>query len=180
MTDKRLEPVELTGRWTGISQCWEQLGRYPIIADLRQTGDNIRGELYDQMRSRSDYFGNSVVILGEQIPIDIRRKFEQLIRRFGTETVPNSRLPDMSEIQGTITRSQLRFTKTYRGLETTWTAGEEQVGTFPRDGHKVQYSGEFDRDRMRITGRWVITQWGLPGRFLPQQARGSFEFYREP
>lgn len=99
MTDDELEPVELTGRWVGISHRWEKFERYPIIADLRQTGDNIRGEMYDQMRSRSDYFGNSVVILGEQIPIDTRRKLEQVIKQFGTETVPNSRLPVISEIR---------------------------------------------------------------------------------
>ena len=180
MTDDELEPVELTGRWVGISHRWEKFERYPIIADLRQTGDNIRGEMYDQMRSRSDYFGNSVVILGEQIPIDTRRKLEQVIKQFGTETVPNSRLPVISEIRGTITGSQVRFTKNYRGLETTWTAGEKQVGSFRRDRHKIQYSGDFDRDRRCIVGTWIIRRTGQLGRFLPQQPRGSFELYREP
>ena len=178
MTDDGFESFDVTGRWVGFSHRWENPRRYPIIADLRQTGDNIRGEMYDQMRGRSDYFGNSVVILGEQIPIDSRRKLEQVIRRFSTEAVPNSRLPVISEIQGTITGSQVRFTKTYRGLETRWTVGEKQVGTFRRDGHKIQYSGDFDRDRECIVGTWVITQRAQLGRFQPQQARGSFELYR--
>ncbi len=179
MTDDGREPVEMTGRWVGFSHRWEKLGRHPIVADIRQTGNKISGEMYDQMSDRSDYFGNSVVLVAEQIPIDIRRKFERVIRRFGAETIPNSHLPDISEIQGTITGSQVRITKTYRGLETTWTAGEKQVGTFRRDGHKIQYSGDFNRDRTCIVGTWIIRQTGQLGRFLPQQARGSFELYRK-
>jgi hypothetical protein len=180
MTDDGREPVDVTGRWVGLSYGWEKPGRYPIIADLRQFGDRITGEMYDQMRDRSDNLGNSVVILGEQIPFDIRRKFEQVIGRFGTETVPNSRLPDMSEIQGKIAGSHVQFTKTYQGLETTWTLGEKQVGTFRRNGHKVRYSGDLNRDRTCIAGTWVMLQRALTGGFLPQQAWRSFELYREP
>jgi hypothetical protein len=61
MTDDRLEPVEVMGRWVGFSDRWQKLGRSPIIADLRQTGIKIAGEMYDQMRDRSDYLENSVV-----------------------------------------------------------------------------------------------------------------------
>ena len=150
MTDDGFEPVDVTGRWVGVSHAWEKPERYPIIADLRQTGDRITGEMYDQMRDRSDYFGTSVVVLGMQLPNEIKRNFEQVIRRFGTEMVPNSAPPDMSEIQGKITGSQVQFTKTYQGLEITSTAVEKQIGIFRREGHKVLYSGEFNRDRMSI------------------------------
>ncbi len=141
--------------------------------DLRQTGDNIRGELYDQMRSRSDYFGNSVVILGEQIPIDIRRKFEQLIRRFGTETVPNSRLPDTSDLRGTITGSQVRFTKTYRGLETTDCRASRDL---PARWARCSILREF---RSRPCGSQKVIMSGTArSEPSPQQARVSLEKYR--
>jgi hypothetical protein len=178
MSDDGLEPIDVTGRWVGFSQCWEKPGRYPIVADLRQTGDRITGEIYDQLRDRADYFGNSVLIFGMQIPNDIRRNFEQVIRRFGTETVPNFHLPDRSEVEGKVTGSQVRFTKTYRGLKTTWTVGEKEGGSFRREGHQVQYSGEFDRDRMCIVGSWGITQGRLLNRLLTPQARGGFELNR--
>jgi hypothetical protein len=180
MTDNRLEPVDVTGRWVGFWYGWEKPGRYPIIAVLRQTGNMITGEWYDQIRERADHFDRIAEILETQMPNEVSRAFERVFRRFGTGTVRIRRLPDMSEIEGKITGSQVRFTKTYPGLESTWIAREAEVGTFRRDGHKVQYSGEFDRDRTRITGRWVITQWGLPGRgVVPKQGRGSFELYRK-
>ena len=172
MTDDGLEPVELTGRWVGFYRHrWEQLGTYPIVADLTQIGDRITGEMYDQLTDRSDYLDDFVEVIGKDIAYETRRSFEQVIRQFGTETVRNSRLPDTSDIQGKITGSQVKFTKTYRGaMEITLTVGEKQIGSFRRDGHQVHYSGYLDRDCMCITGRWIIRQWGLIGRFLPPQA----------
>jgi hypothetical protein len=181
MTDDGLEPVELTGRWVGFYRHrWEQLGTYPIIADLCQTGDTITGEMYDQITERSDYLDDFVEILGEQIPTDTRRRFEQPIRQFGTETVRKSRLPDTSDIQGTLKGCQVQFTKTYRGtMEIILTVDENPVSSVRRDGHQVQYSGKFDRDRMCITGRWTISHMGLLGRLLPPHAWGSFELYKK-
>ena len=181
MADHGLEPVDLTGRWVGYYRHrWEQLGTYPIIADLSQTGERITGEMYDQITDRSDYLDDYVEILGEQLPQDTRREFQQAIRRFGSETMRNWRLPDTADIQGKLVGSHVRFTKTYRGvMEITLTVGDRRVGSFRRDGHEVQYSGHLDRDRMCITGRWSIRQLGLLGRFLPPQAWGSFELYRK-
>ena len=181
MTDDGLEPVEVTGRWVGFYRHrWEQLGTYPIIAVLCQNGDKITGEMYDQITNRSQYLDDFVEVIGKDIAYESRRRFEQVIGRFGTETVRNSRLPDTSDIQGKITGSHVQFTKTYRGaLEITLTVGEEQVGSFRRDGHQVHYSGHLDRDRMFIAGGWIIRQRGLLGRFLPPQGRGSFELYKK-
>jgi hypothetical protein len=176
-----LAPVEVTGRWVGFYRHrWEQLGTYPIVADLRQAGGKIMGEMYDQITDRSDYLDDYVEVIGEDIAYETRRRFEQVIRRFGTETVRNSRLPDTSDIQGKITGSQVQFTKSYRGaMEITWPVDEKTVASARRDGHKVQYSGYLDRDRMCITGRWVIKQRGLFGWALPPAAWGSFELYKK-
>ena len=92
----------------------------------------------------------------------------------------NYRLPDKSDIRGKITGNHVRFTKSYRGAtEFTWTVQEQTVATSRRDGHKVQYSGHLDRDRMCITGRWVIKKSGLLGWISPPEGWGSFELYRK-
>ena len=96
MTDDGLEPVDVTGRWVGFWYGWEKPGRYPIVADLRQTGNMITGKMYDQIRERSDHFDKIAEILEKQMPNDVRRRFEQAFRRFGTGTVRISRLPDVS------------------------------------------------------------------------------------
>ena len=181
MTDDGLELVDLTGRWVGFYRHrWEQLGTYPIIADLSQTGDKITGEMYDQITERSDFVDDFVEVIGKDIASETRRRLEQTVRRFGTETVRNSRLPDTSDVQGRIKGSQVHFTKTYRGaMEVTWTVEERTVAAFRRDGHKVQYSGHLDRDRMCITGRWIIRQRGLFGWVLPPEGWGSFELYKK-
>jgi hypothetical protein len=181
MINDVLEPVEMTGRWVGFYRHrWEQLGTYPIVAEIQQTGNKITGEMYDQITERSDYLNDYVEVLGTDISYETRRQMQQMISQFGTDTVRNSRLPETSDIQGKITGSQVQFTKTYRGaMELTWTVAEKPVAFVRRDGHQVQYTGDFDRDRMCIVGGWVIRQWGLLGRFLPPQARGSFELYRK-
>ena len=60
-----------------------------------------------------------------------------------------------------------------------WTVHGNEVGSVQRDGHQVQYSGTLDRETMCIEGEWIIRHRGLFGRFLPAQARGSFELYRK-
>ena len=181
MTNDGLEPVEMTGRWVGFYRHrWEQFGTYPIVAELRQTGVKITGEMYDQITDQSTYLDDLVALTGEDIPYETRRSFEQMIRQFGTETAVKCRLPDTSDIKGKFTGNHVRFTKSYRGAtEYTWTVGKEQVGSLRQDGHQVHYSGQLDRDRMCITGRWIIRQRGLLGRFLPPQGWGSFELYRK-
>jgi hypothetical protein len=181
MTDDGLEPVDLTGRWVGFYRHrWEQLGTYPIVAELQRTGNNITGEMYDQFTERSDYFDDFVAVIGKEIAYESRRKMQQMIWRLGANTVRNSRLPDTSDILGKITGSRIQFTKSYRGaMEIIWTLEGNPVASVRRDGHNVQYSGQLDRDRMCITGRWTIRQRRLLGWALPPEAWGSFELYRK-
>ncbi|MGP0064665.1 MAG: hypothetical protein ACLQGP_13840 [Isosphaeraceae bacterium] len=181
MIDDGIEPVEVTGRWVGFYRHrWEQLGTFPIIAEIVRTGDKIAGEMYDQITERSDNLDNLVEIVREDKTPEDRRRLQQAIGRLGAGTVWNYRLPDTSDIQGKIKGSQVRFTKTYRGtVEFFVTVGEEPVRTFRRDRHQVQYSGQLDRDRMCIVGRWVIRNRGLFGWALPPAAWGMFELYKK-
>ena len=181
MTDDGLGQVDVTGRWIGFYRHrWEQLGTYPIIADLRHSGGKFTGDMYDQITDRSDYLDSLLEVYGNDVPIEVKHSLTTIIRQFGTETVLTSRLPDRSDIQGRITGCQVQFTKSYRGAtEYTWTVGEEQVGSSRQKGHQVHYSGQLDRDRMCITGKWIIRQMGLLGRFLPPLAWGSFELYKK-
>ena len=114
MTDDGLEPVNVTGRWVGFYRHrWEQLGTYPIVADIQQTGEKITGEMYDQMTDGSDYLDSLLEVCGQEITIEAKHNLTTMIRQFGTETVMDSRLPEISDIQGRITGSRVKFTKTY-------------------------------------------------------------------
>jgi hypothetical protein len=181
MTDDGLEPVDLTGRWVGFYRHrWKQLGSYPIIANLSQTGGRITGEMYDQILDRSEYLNSLREICGKDISFEQRLSLGNMIRRFGSETVVNVRLPDTSDILGRITGSHVQFTKAYRGiLNASWTVGEKQVLSFKRYGHKVHYSGHLDLEPMCIAGRWMITYGRILGWILPPQDWGSFELYRK-
>ena len=107
MSDYGLELVDLTGRWVGFYRHrWEQLGTYPIVADLCQTGTNITGEMYDQITDRSDYLDEFVELIGKDIAHEARRRLQQVVKRFGNETVRNARLPETSDIKGSIKGSQ--------------------------------------------------------------------------
>jgi hypothetical protein len=181
MMDDGLEPVAMTGRWVGFYRHrWEQLGTYPIVADLSQTGDNLAGEMFDQVTNRSDYFDEFLEVIGENVSVEKRFRLQQMLTRFGKETVRNSRLPDTSDIRGKIKGSRVQFTKTYRGkYEVTWTVHGKEMGSVRRDGHQVHYCGNLDRETMCIEGAWIIRRTGLFGRFLPPKSRGSFELYRK-
>ncbi len=181
MTDDGLEPVEVTGRWVGFYRHrWEQLGTFPIIAELQQVGKTITGEMYDQITERSAYLDDYVELLGKDISDATRRRAQQMISRFGKETVRSSRLPETADIRGTITGSEVQFTKTYRGaMEIYWTVKEKPLAVVRRDRHKVQYSGHLDRDRACITGRWTVRRRGLLGWILPPEGWGNFELYQK-
>jgi len=181
MADDGLELVDVTGRWVGFYRHrWEELGIYPIIADLSQTGNRITGEMYDQITDRSNYLDSLLDICGRDISSEARWGLVTMIRRFGTETIRNSRLPDTSDIQGRIAGDRVEFTKAYRGaMEITCTVGEHEVSSFRREGHKVQYLGRLDLERRCIAGRWVIRYPGFLGWILPPQSWGSFELYKK-
>lgn len=183
MTDDGLEPVEVTGRWVGF-YCYrsEHLGLFPIVAEIRQTGCRLTGEMYDQITDISDLLERIMEAFQQDITAARRRKLEKVIDKFGKETVGvTTRLPDTSDLDGKINGSVLQFRKTYRGsTDWTWSANGKEIASVKWRRHTVQYSGHLDRDSMCIEGEWIIRKRGLLGRFLPPQARGSFELYRKP
>lgn len=182
MIDDGLEPVELTGRWVGFYRYRsEQLVMFPIVAEIRQTGCRITGEMYDQITDSSDFLERLVKRYEEDTTEASRRTLEAVIEQFGKETVSvTSRLPDSADLDGRITGSVVQFTKTYRGsTDWTWSVKGKEVATVKWQQHTVHYSGDFHRDSMCIDGQWIIRQRGLLGRFLPPLARGGFELYRK-
>ena len=158
MTDEGLGPVELTSRWVGFYRHrWEQLGTYPIVANLVQTGKKIKGEMYDQITDRSDYLTDMVEIFGKNISAERQHELRVWIRLFGQESVRHSHLPDTSDIKGRIRGNRVEFKKTYRGAwEVTCTTLESQVSYSRREKHKVHYAGHLDVERMCLAGRWLI------------------------
>ncbi len=101
MSDEGHEPVEVAGRWVGFYRHrWEQLGTYPIIADLCQTINKITGEMYDQVTDRSDYLDSLLEVYGNEVAIEVKHSLTTMIRQFGTETVLEYRPPDTSDIRG--------------------------------------------------------------------------------
>jgi hypothetical protein len=178
-----LEPVDVTGRWVGFySYRSDHLGLFPIVAEIRQTGYRITGEMYDQITDVSELLDRLVEGFRKDLTEARRRRLEKVIEQFGKETVAvTTRLPDTSDLDGRITRNVVQFTKTYRGsTDWTWSAKGKEIAAVKWRRHKVQYSGHLYRDSMCIEGEWIIKHRGLLGRFLPPQARGSFELYRKP
>ena len=181
MPDDGLEPVDITGRWVGFyRQRREQLDTFPIVAEIEQTGNSITGEMYDQITERSDDFVEFVKLIDKSITNESRRRLEAMISHFGPASVRNSRLPDTSDLEGTVRGTQVEFTKVYRGAwEVTWTVEGNPVASARREGHTVRYSGQLDPDGVCIAGKWTISQRGLFGWFLPPEAWGFFELYRK-
>ena len=92
----------------------------------------------------------------------------------------STHLPDTSDIDGKITGSFVKFTKTYRGsYEVDWKIRDRVVASAKRPRHKVHYSGHLDPEKMVIAGEWVIRRRGLLSWFLPPLNRGSFELYNK-
>ena len=182
MADDGLGPIDVTGRWLGFYRYRsEQMGAFPITADIRQEGSRISGEMYDQITDQSEFLDTLIETRREDVSRLGRLNLEAMIRRFGDrEIVVNSRLPDTSDLEGTITGDRVEFTKAYRGLyEVKWSIGGTEIGSREFEGHKVHYSGLLDREKRFIAGEWVIRWRGLLGPFLPPRARGTFELYQK-
>jgi hypothetical protein len=180
MTDDGLEPAEVTGRWVGFYRYRsEQLGVFPIVAQINQSGDRITGEMYDQITDISDSLERILEAHQEDMTQGRRRKLERVIKQFGTDSVVvASRLPDTSDLEGRITGSLVEFTKTYRGSnDVTWIVKGKEIAGLQRRRHRVYYSGHLDRESKCISGEWSIRLRGLLGRFLPPLSRGGFELY---
>lgn len=182
MADDWLDAVNMTGRWVGFYRYRsEELGFFPITAEIRQEGNRITGEMYDQITELSDRLDRKLELMGDDIPPALRARLQRNMAQLGTgEIVMNSRLPDTSDIEGMIDGGLVRFTKSYRGSHTyNWSVGGRIIGAGERPHHRVYYSGRFDGEGRSIAGEWLIRMTGLLGRFLPPSARGGFELYKK-
>jgi hypothetical protein len=114
MPDDGLEPVDITGRWVGFyRQRWEGPATFPIVAEIEQTANSITGEMYDQITEQSDDFVEFVKSIDKSITDESRRRLEAMISQIGPKSVRNSRLPDTSDLEGTVRGTQVEFTKSY-------------------------------------------------------------------
>ena len=182
MAEDGLGPIDVTGRWVGFYRHRsEWLGAFPITAEVRQEGDRITGEMYDQITDRSELLDTIIQAHRDDLSPGRILQLEAAIRRFGDGAVTvHSRLPHTSDIEGTVAGGLVEFRKTYRGaLEVEWSVGGRGIGSARREGHEVRYSGHLDREKGIIAGAWAIPRRGLLGRFLPPEGRGTFELYRK-
>ena len=81
MSDYGLELVDLTGRWVGFyhGSEWEQLGTFPIVADLVQTGRKITGEMFDQITAKSNYLDDLLEVYREDLSDRVRQNWVNAI-----------------------------------------------------------------------------------------------------
>ncbi len=182
MIDDGLGSVVMTGRWVGFYRHRsESQGAFPIIAEIRQEGNRITGEMYDQITDRSNFLEELLEWGREDLSSFHRLRIERTISQLGTGTVVvNSRLPDTSDLDGKITGDRVEFAKTYRGSwEFNWSVGGIELGSKERKRHQVHYCGHIDREKGFIAGEWTIWRPGLLGRILPAQGRGTFELYQK-
>ena len=112
MSDEGLGPVDVTGRWVGFYRHrWEELGIYPIVADLEHSGSQLTGTMYDQVTDRWESVEHFLDMAGEDIATETRQRLQQMMSRFGPEIVWNARLPDTSDIRGKVAGSHVRLTR---------------------------------------------------------------------
>ncbi len=182
IVDEGLGPINVTGRWVGFYRhTSERLGTFPITAEIRQAGDRIMGQMYDQITDRSELLDLIAQAGREDISLGKKLRLKAVIRRIGVgEVTVTFRLPETSDIAGAVVGDLVTFTKSYLGAyQVRWDVRGREVGSLTRGGHRVHYSGRLDREGGCIAGGWAIRRRGLLGRFLPPEARGRFELYRK-
>jgi hypothetical protein len=173
---------DLTGRWLGFYRYRsEEMGLFPITAEIRQEGSRIAGEMYDQVTERTGLLERLLELCREDITPWQRSKLERAMAQVGTREIEvRTHLPDAADLKGRIAGDRVEFTKAYRGpVGVYWFVGGTPVGSGERERHCVHYSGQLDSERGMIAGHWTIRRPGLLGRFLPPQARGTFELYKK-
>jgi hypothetical protein len=182
MADDEFELVDVTGRWTGFYRyIFEGMPPFPIVAEIIQTGSQLSGEMYDQITDTSDTLERYLETRRAEIPVTLAWRVEETIRQLGNKTmVVSTRLPDTSDIEGTIHGDQVEFTKFYRGtVRYQSTIDGELFKVREVTGHRVHYSGRLDGEAGHIAGRWIIRWRGLFSRLLPPKGWGSFELYKK-
>jgi hypothetical protein len=182
MAEDDFQDSAVTGRWTGFYRLpITRTDSFPLVAEIRQSGGRISGEMYDQVTDHSDDFRKVLAARGREIPLGLRLQINLLVLLNGSRSVGyRIRLPDTSDLQGTVRGERVKFTKVYRGtsLSETLVDGEVLSGQ-EKTGHRVHYSGHQDLVQGCITGRWSIRMRGIFGLILPPVVGGSFELYKK-
>ncbi|HEU5117577.1 MAG TPA: hypothetical protein VFT74_13110 [Isosphaeraceae bacterium] len=174
--------ADLTGRWVGFYRHrFENLGAFPLTADLQHEDTRLFGEMYDQITDRSEFLDSILEAYGEQISDVERRRIERLVHRFQEHRVEYiSHLPEASKIEGRVLGERVDFLKTYQGaheVRVLVDGKENRSWRWPQ--HKVLYAGRLDVERSCLEGRWTIRRPGFFGRLLAPMNWGSFELYRK-
>ena len=115
MANERFGSTELTGRWTGFYRYnSEGIRPFPIVAEIVQDGSRL-GEMYDQITEVTETLERILEMRRAEIPLMRTLKLEETIRLLGSRTMlVTYRLPDTSDIEGTLHGDQVAFTKCYR------------------------------------------------------------------
>jgi hypothetical protein len=182
MADEAFGSTDMTGRWTGFYRYRsEALGVWPIVAEIRQEGSRVFGEMYDQVTDYSESLENILETRRDQLSVLQRWKIEQTLTLIGARSmVVSFRLPDTSDIEGTVRGVQVKFTKRYRGTVVHKSTVEgKDVGLREKTDHRVKYSGQLDPVQWMISGRWLIGRRGMFGWLLPPSGWGTFELYKK-
>ena len=178
MADEKFGSADLTGRWTGFYRyISEGMPPFPIVAEISQDGNRLSGEMYDQITEVTDTLERFLEVRRAEIPVMQALNLEQTIRLLGSRKMLVSyRLPDTSDIEGTIYGAQVAFTKWYRGTVVHQsTIDGDPFRSNEVTGHKVCYSGHLESEVGFISGRWNIWRCGFLSRLLPPKGWGTFE-----
>lgn len=182
MADDSFVSAALTGRWTGFyRQNWEEMPPFPIVAEIVQDGTRLSGEMYDQVTEVTDSLEHILSSRRAEIPHEFAMRIESTLIALGSRKMRVTyRLPDTSDIEGTILGERVDFTKSYRGSVVHHSTIDGEPHRLREvAGHKVYYSGEFDAETRMIAGRWVIRRRGFLSRLLPPRGWGTFELYKK-
>jgi hypothetical protein len=182
MPDDEFGPPILEGRWTGFYRNpATRIDNFPLVAEIRQSGSEISGEMYDQVTDISDDFREVLEARGNEIPLFLRLQIKLVLSIYGPRTVGfKFRLPEVSDICGTIRGDRVKFTKVYRGAMRSETMVDGKVvGGREKPFHQVHYTGLYQLERGCISGRWAIKAPGILGLLLPSLGSGAFELYKK-
>ena len=183
MTDEVFESTNLAGRWTGFYRLpITRIDCFPLVADIRQAGSRISGEMYDQITEYSDDFRKVLEARGNDMPLRHRLEIKLVLLLYGSRSVGfKVQLPETSDLRGTVRHDRVKFTKLYRGTMFSETIVDgDTVGGREKTGHQVHYSGRYNLEQGLIAGRWSIRVRGILGLLLPPVGSGTFELYKKP
>ena len=182
MTDEAFGSTDLTGRWAGFYRNpITRIDNFPLVADIRQEGTRISGEMCDEITDLSDDFRKVLEVRGSEIPVLLRFQIKLVLLLYGSRSVGFSfQLPESSDLMGTVRGDRVKFTRVYRGTTFSETIVDgEGVGRQAKPGHRVHYSGRHDLEQGCISGRWSVRLRGILGLLLPPVGGSTFELYKK-